>query len=173
MPKGYPSVLGVCPHCGMKSHRGAITRHIQCAHETSLSDLFWEKIEKTETCWLYRGALNKDGYGTIGRLGKMLSAHRISWTLTHGEPPNGMCVLHKCDVRNCVNPEHLFLGTKKDNTLDRFSKERYLRLSHNEIREIRKFLDLGMKGNDVAQKFNVSATMISRIKVGKAYWYVN
>ncbi|MHB8742598.1 MAG: HNH endonuclease signature motif containing protein [Sulfuricaulis sp.] len=88
---------------------------------------FWSKVEKSDGCWLWRGAIIPKGYGYFhvgGRLGQNLGAHRVSWRITNGEIPKGMFVLHKCDVRNCVRPEHLWLGTAMDNTKDMVAKGR-------------------------------------------------
>ena len=77
-------------------------------------------------CWLWTKYKNNCGYGTIGVNGKLQLAHRVSWQLhnpTQPIPP-GMCVLHECDVRNCVNPEHLKLGTNQDNVQDRVRRGR-------------------------------------------------
>ena len=76
-------------------------------------------------CWLWSGRLNYLGYGTI-YLGmqKLAYAHRYSWTVHRGPIPDGIDVLHKCDVRNCVCPDHLFLGTHQDNMADRNAKGR-------------------------------------------------
>lgn len=91
---------------------------------------FWKKVNKTETCWLWEGCLKADGYGWLMR-GKSINwtAHRYSWFIHNGEIPNNLHVLHKCDVRNCVNPNHLFLGTHQDNMLDMVQKKHTVRLS--------------------------------------------
>lgn len=94
---------------------------------TPLQDLFWPKVLKTETCWLWTATLSNKGYGKIGVCNprRVASAHRVAWELTHGPIPDGLWVLHKCDVRACVNPSHLFLGMAKDNTDDMNRKGRH------------------------------------------------
>jgi hypothetical protein len=74
-------------------------------------------------CWLWEGAL-LDGYGYIEAEGKSERAHRVSWKLHNGEIPPEMAVLHECDVRCCVNPQHLFLGSNQDNVTDKVKKKR-------------------------------------------------
>ncbi len=78
-----------------------------------------------ENCWLYLGSAGNSGYGKL-RIGhtKDYSAHRLSFMIFNGEIPDNLCVLHKCDNRRCVNPEHLWIGTKRDNTLDMVIKGR-------------------------------------------------
>ena len=69
---------------------------------------FWEKVEKTETCWLWTAAKYPGGYGVFGIHPKVMkAAHRFSWELANGPIPEGLWVLHKCDVRHCVRPDHL------------------------------------------------------------------
>lgn len=81
---------------------------------------FWDNAEKADGCWLWSGSTQTFGYGKYdGRL-----VHRVVWELTNGQIPDGLCVLHKCDNPPCVNPDHLFLGTKKDNTADMTAKGR-------------------------------------------------
>lgn len=80
-------------------------------------------------CWLWTGRLRKNGYGRMKVNGKDERAHRVSWWIHRGEIPDDLCVLHKCDTRACVNPECLFLGTRKDNYDDMRQKGRH---SHGE-----------------------------------------
>jgi transposase-like protein len=87
---------------------------------------FWSGVEKTETCWLWGGKKYPNQYGTIS-LGvgqKALSTHRYSYMLHKGEIEPGLFICHKCDVKNCVNPDHLYAGTHEDNTKDIVDRER-------------------------------------------------
>lgn len=92
---------------------------------------FWNKVDKSggpDACWLW--TLGKvSGYGSFKVKRKYLLAHRVAWTLTNGKIPHdgsyhGICVLHRCDVRTCCNPNHLFLGTAADNNTDKKNKGR-------------------------------------------------
>jgi hypothetical protein len=86
-----------------------------------------EKTLKTETCWLWNDGKSHAKYGNIcDRLGPVrnVSVHRLAYELAYGPIPAEMNVLHKCDVRNCVNPEHLFLGSLADNNADCMAKGR-------------------------------------------------
>lgn len=74
-----------------------------------------------DLCWKWIAGHYKNGYGNF----RGSKAHRVSWELAHGRIPEGLYVLHKCDVRDCVNPNHLFLGTYKDNMVDMVSKGRH------------------------------------------------
>lgn len=88
---------------------------------------FWSKvniIEGENSCWLWKPNVTKGGYGNIVNGGQSRVAHRYSYELNIGPIPFGMLVCHKCDVRHCVRPDHLFLGTAKDNALDCAIKNR-------------------------------------------------
>lgn len=99
--------------------------HIRFAHETDQAEKFWQKVNKTESCWLWKGCVNTTGYGMVNWAGKKnIVAHRLVWKLTNGQIPDGLQVLHRCDITRCVNPQHLFLGTIQDNAADRVAKGR-------------------------------------------------
>ena len=89
-----------------------------------LETRFWSKVHKTEGCWLWTASRRRDGYGYISVYGMMSAAHRVAWRLSYGDIPPGLFVLHHCDNKVCVRPDHLFLGTQKDNVHDAISKGR-------------------------------------------------
>lgn len=91
-----------------------------------IRERFFEKVELIpfHTCWEWIAGKNSSGYGLFNYLGKPISSHRVSWLLHNGDIPNELYVLHKCDNRTCVNPDHLFLGTHKDNQEDKIKKGR-------------------------------------------------
>ena len=107
-----------------------------CQHYSTMSKVrvlrpveqrFWIKVHKSDGCWLWTACVNNMGYGEF-RISKgsqgLEYAHRFSWTLHNGPIPDGMKVLHKCDTPRCVRPDHLFLGSQKDNIHDCIGKGR-------------------------------------------------
>ena len=85
---------------------------------------FWKKTKTDGHCLIWGGYVHKNGYGIVNWKGKTARAHRVSWEISFGEIPPTMFVCHKCDNPPCVNPQHLFLGTARDNTSDMILKGR-------------------------------------------------
>ncbi len=144
----------------------------------------------TPTCHHYTGVLSKKGYGYINTCdyssGKRKTinafAHRIAHELAHGPIPNGLCVLHTCDVPCCVNPMHLTLGTNDDNIRDMMRKGRSskgkkrpnaavvrgeqhgeAKLNNNVVLTIRDMAASGVRGCDIAQQLGISRQTVSKI----------
>lgn len=146
---------------------------------TTLKDRFMKHVKKTKSCWLWTGCKIQNGYGRI-RVGKLKLAHRISYEIHIGLIPEGLLVCHKCDVRDCVNPEHLFLGTKKDNTQDMIKKGRQAnkngtnnpnsKLTAEQVSEIRKLYSTKIYSQQSLTKiFKVSQVQISHV-TSRKHW---
>lgn len=146
----------------------------------SLSERFWAKVKKGDGCWLWNGTLHKTGYGKmkVGNVG-YVPAHRLSYTIHCGEIPNGLFVCHHCDVRQCVNPTHLFLGTPKDNMMDAANKGRLAfgervggkrKLTSEDVLKIREeYLTPGLTQRAIAGRFNVTRAHIGYIVTRKTW----
>jgi hypothetical protein len=121
-------------------------------------------------CWEWIGTQNGQGYGVL-RVGEGNQlAHRLSWEREYGKIPRGMYVLHRCDNRGCVRPEHLFLGTLADNNADMISKKRHhTKLTETEVREIK---DLSGSNTEIAARYGVSRVLVGKIRLGKAWGHI-
>jgi hypothetical protein len=141
-------------------------------------------------CWIWlRGTKGSRTcyYGIAALKGsgkRQVATHRISWMLHRGPIPDGMCVLHKCDVPLCCNPDHLFLGTQQDNIADMKAKGRTAKgykprlsdglpcsskLVPDQVKEIRRLLSEGWSCAKLAPHFGVTQANISRIKRGVSW----
>lgn len=88
---------------------------------------FWKKVSKGvgDECWLWEGKLNDSGYGIFSIGNRQSRAHRIAWQLHHARQiPDGLLVRHRCDVRACVNPDHLIIGDHSENNADAIRRQR-------------------------------------------------
>lgn len=91
----------------------------------TLNEILFSHVEKSSDCWEWTGATVEFGYGVLSQAnGKHWLAHRLSWVIHFGDIPNGLQVCHKCDNPACIRPDHLFLGTQKDNVQDALKKGR-------------------------------------------------
>lgn len=152
----------------------------------SIEVRFWNKVKKTNTCWIWSAA-NNYTYGLFYVNGKIVKAHRFSWELCNGVIPkgkgyHGICVCHKCDNPLCVNPKHLFLGTNKDNMLDRNSKKRHAVLKgiDNPKAKLTEFQVLDIRSRPIyhgsqpvlAKEFGVVQSVISSIITRKTWRHI-
>jgi hypothetical protein len=141
------------------------------------AEAFWASFERSGDCWVWPYATRGKGYGAVSLNGVDGYAHRFAWTLTNGEIPAGLSVLHRCDNPPCGNPDHLFLGTLADNNRDMVSKgrqasgerARHARLTESEVIEIRRRHAAGERQYLLASEFGVTKPTIHRVVRGHAW----
>ena len=150
-------------------------------------DRFMSKVTVDDStgCWEWQNYKDATGYGQLKHKGKTSFAHRVSYELKNGTIPNGIFIMHTCDNRGCVNPDHLTTGTHTENMRDMTAKGRQgnqiLRLS--DVVAIKKFLErrtLGKNGRMehracqfLADWFGVKRSAISGIVSGRSWKYIN
>ena len=134
-------------------------------------------VKSPTGCWLWTGVANNSGYGRIVVNDVLKLAHRVSYEIYVGPIPDGMCLCHRCDVRLCVNPDHLFLGTRVDNTADMVAKGRQAigdrqskaKLTYGAVAEIRR--RAGEDRKRLAAEYGVSVRNIRAILIGETWRY--
>lgn len=133
---------------------------------------FLSRVTKTESgCWLWTGAARSDQYGACHFRGKVEGVHRVSYVLHIGEIPAGKIIMHTCDVRLCVNPQHLKLGTWKENWQDGVSKGRMTPrkcvvvnpLSNEQISEVVRQYEAGVSFKILSISFDIPPTSLRRM----------
>lgn len=172
-PRMKSGFRAVCKEC-RKLDKVSSVKPKRGQPRLSLEKRFWEKVVKTEGCWIWTGWL-KNGYGYIGLGGekcKQIGVHRFSYKLHYGFLPQTMEICHKCDNPSCVRPDHLFFGTSASNTEDMLQKGREARgekngqskLAANQVREIRNlYRERGKNQQQLADQFGVNRSAIYKI----------
>jgi hypothetical protein len=151
-------------------------------HPCSLwTRIYSRRIEDSGGCWNWSGSTDSHGYGQIKWRGKSWLVHRLSYWYYERKPPKGLLVLHRCDNRRCINPDHLYLGTQTDNMRDMVNRHRQAdtsgeanpraKLTWNGVREIRRRVShsshpQGPTLADLARTFHVSKSTVSQISRG-------
>lgn len=128
------------------------------------ADRFWAKVNKTDECWLWTGGKAK-GYGTFGVGRRMVLAHRFVLQLVGVSVPQSATVCHRCDTPLCVRPDHLFVGSRKDNSQDAKSKGRLVtprrKLNTRQESEVRSLRSDGWTIRKIADLYGVGIATIS------------
>lgn len=148
--------------------------------------LYAKRSVSVSGCWKWTGSINKrSGYGHIQFFGASTTAHRVSWVVHFGAIPDGDSVLHACDNRACINPEHLFLGTDKANADDKIAKGRLrhghlcgeantgAKLDQDKAAEIRRRCGAGESTHKVAASLGVDQALVWRVWRGKSWRYAS
>jgi hypothetical protein len=139
---------------------------------------FWTNVQKGDGCWLWTGPKHGKGYGAFvitlhGQ--KLWRANRVSWVIANGRPiPDGLQVLHSCDVKACVNPDHLRAGTPHDNNVDQMERGQIARGERNRHAKLTAKDVLAIRASDesdgaLARRYGVWPSTIHGIRVGKKW----
>ena len=155
----------------------------------SEDDRFLGKVDirSAGECWPWAGSRNPEGYGNFARVigGRWIQyrAHRYALERTGEIVPKSLLVLHSCDNPSCCNPRHLRVGTNRDNTVDKVSRNRQSRLagecnpraklSEADVREIRRRCENGEKQRDIAASLGVSHGLIGHVRTGRIWGHVS
>ncbi len=135
---------------------------------------FWSRVDigSPQECWPWNASYFSNGYGRISINHKWVKANRVAWKLSFGEIPtgvgyHGICVLHKCDNRACVNPSHLFIGTHAENIADMCAKGRHARkLSDADVQEIK---NADGTHSEIAKRFGIARSTVTHIRTGRIW----
>lgn len=136
---------------------------------------FWEKVNKSEGCWVWTGA-SRHGYGDFWYQGRHWVANQVSWMWEQGPIPNGLHVLHHCDTPLCVRPSHLFVGSHSDNMADMARKGRTgktAKLTPSDVRLIRAEAAGGTSQRALARRLGVNQGAIRKVLTGRTWVHVD
>jgi hypothetical protein len=197
-----------CAHCGVVLRPWHETFCNEACYQAGMianvTARFWSKVAKSpdpDGCWLWTGKAMWNGYGMMGVGRQVLYAHRVSYELNHGPIPDGLLVLHSCDVRLCVRPDHLSVGTQGQNIRDAVARGRFrsisvtaahlsgdhcpveshargegvgtARLTADDVREIRRLYAAGdINQDELARRFGIHTSNVSMIVNRKSWKHI-
>lgn len=198
MRKKNKNAEGICINCGIKfktfkfrikdgqkyCSSSCCNAHRSKTADLSRLELFFKNISNEfhpNGCWIYKNT-SQDGYGRLAIHAKTMKAHRYSYQINIGVIPEDLFVCHRCDNPPCVNPDHLFVGEPKENSLDMVKKNRQHRskgsavngakLNEQQVLEIKQKLKNGEGVTQLSRDYNISHNIISRIKSGFIWVHV-
>lgn len=179
--------------CGTHEARLRLHGDVNYSYKSEAARLerFWADVDKTAgqgpwgDCWLWTGRLDPDGYGACKSrkpgTNRVWRAHQWSFVQAGGEISDGLVVRHTCDVRRCVNPSHLLVGTPAENTADMVERGRHLigeekpqaKLNSVQVKEIKRRIRNGEKKAPLSREFNVSGGTIYSLADGRTWTHIN
>jgi hypothetical protein len=170
----------LCRACNLRLSRKGTTDYARFGSPIggiTVERRFFDKVKKTDNCWIWTASVNKQGYGALSIGKKQIRAHRVSYMLFKGQIPDGMHVCHSCDNPSCVNPDHLWIGTPKDNAKDCLMKNRFpigqragrAKLTEHEVIMIRRAT---IVGKAIAKKYNISLEQVYNIRQRRSWKHV-
>lgn len=180
----YRPVKGICQSCQRTYIKSPSRMSPFCSEECyetyrfrPLRERFWERVEKSEGCWLWTGNVLNTGYGSLeiqgrGEKRKLMPAHRFAYADTYGPIPAGLIIRHDCDNRPCVRPDHLRVGTQQDNIDDMVARDRgaygekcgRAKMTEDAVRNIRANPDVPLRV--FAEQYGVSRAAVSFARRG-------
>lgn len=154
-------------------NKGRVITSALALEAASFLDKTSFKGEFGEDCVIWRGAMKGNGYGHVNIHGHFITAHRRAYFLFVGDVPDEVDVCHSCDNRRCINPNHLFLGTRKKNMEDCARKGRafgkYGRVDDETVLAIHGLVSDGLTYRAIAKKFNLTAAAVRSIAKGQTH----
>lgn len=199
MEMGNDWMVKICVQCGKPFTKNDLAtphnfkRQVRCSaacmHASKkytpeqAAAAFWRRVDKNgpNGCWVWQGYCQRFGHGWLGHRGL---AHRYAWELLRGPLPQGKCLLHHCDNPPCVNPDHLYIGDRRDNTRDRVKRGRHARgeatrrnkLTAEQVQEIRaRFRKEGGRrqsrsnARELAAEYDVTTLAVNAIIAGRTW----
>lgn len=206
MPRKGTTLPRFCKYCGQPFRARAdavkVGRGVYCSRSCAARDLnprhdvpsrFWSKVLKSDGCWEWQAGRLSSGYGMFWRGDRSYGAHRVAFELAYGPISDGLFVCHHCDNPACVRPDHLFLGTQKDNRIDCVRKGRqakggtywsakspeklrrgedhhWAKLTAEQVHEIRTHTEV--TGADMARRLGISRTTVYDIRNHKIWRHI-